>query len=158
MTSGSAAQGGERLGGTQPGQSIPRAAATEPTADGAKRRRTAASTAEPGGRMAGDVAHRRQPPRSVTRRYACPRCEAAAGEPCQGRRGSRKSHHIERVWSALEQLDASSQTSPRSARTSLPKAGSEAARQGAPAPYPEGVDDGGADGKVHEVRSAVRPR
>jgi hypothetical protein len=40
---------------------------------------------------------RRQPPRVLVRGYSCPRCDAAAGQPCTGRRGPRASHHIERV-------------------------------------------------------------
>ncbi|WP_438873631.1 zinc finger domain-containing protein [Tritonibacter mobilis] len=40
-------------------------------------------------------------PRELARRsealeVGCPRCKAVAGQPCQGRRGDRKSCHIER--------------------------------------------------------------
>lgn len=47
------------------------------------------------------AAARRQPPRHVVRTYACPRCGADADQPCQGRRGDRISHHIQRVELAL---------------------------------------------------------
>ena len=59
-------------------------------------------------------ARRRQPPRHVVRRAACPRCHAAAGEPCQGRRGPRVSHHIERVEVVWEQRPTEASPAPGS--------------------------------------------
>lgn len=45
---------------------------------------------------------RLQPPRDVVRTVECPKCAAAAGESCRGRRGPRKSNHLERVELATE--------------------------------------------------------
>src|ERR1700733_9988089 len=45
---------------------------------------------------------RRQPPRDVVRTAECPTCSAPAGQPCQGRRGDRRSHHLARVELATE--------------------------------------------------------
>lgn len=120
------------------------------TSSGGPGRPEAARTAA----AAGQTTIRRQPPREVVRGHACPRCGAAPGELCRGRRGPRKSNHIERVrvvW------DLVPQKLPRSARTSLPNAGSELAVKARSAD-PEGVDRQGADGIVPEVLAADGPR
>ena len=36
------------------------------------------------------------------RQIPCPTCKAAAGEPCQGRRGARTGHHNDRVRAARD--------------------------------------------------------
>lgn len=58
---------------------------------------------------------RRQPTREVTRQHVCPTCGAAPGAPCQGRRGPRKSNHLERVEVALGlRAEPELQATPRS--------------------------------------------
>lgn len=41
------------------------------------------------------------PSRELVRRRPCPTCAAAAGQPCRGRRGDRRSHHLARAQLAL---------------------------------------------------------
>lgn len=137
-----------------------RADTRRPTDEGlAAGGRTAGATAEPGAvRPPYVFEHRRQPSRRVTRTFPCPTCGAPAGEPCQGRRGPRLSHHIARAELALEQLDL--RKLQRSARTSLPDAGSDPAvtRRAARSAEREALDGQGADGTVHEVQAAAEPR
>lgn len=64
---------------------------------------------------------RRQPPRDVVRQYACPRCDSPADEPCQGRRGARKSHHLERVELAVELRYGQTLQLPRHRRENAPE-------------------------------------
>jgi hypothetical protein len=45
---------------------------------------------------------RRQPPRDAVRTVECPQCSAAPSQPCQGRRGDRRSNHLARVELATE--------------------------------------------------------
>lgn len=80
----------------------------------------------------------RQPPREVTRTYPCPKCYALAGMPCQGRRGPRKSHHLERVEVALGLRPAEASPAPGS----LPDGASGAAVKPPQAAHPAGVDGG----------------
>src|SRR5690242_8765960 len=64
---------------------------------------TATGTPAAGRTSAAEPAvRRRQPPRDVVRRYACPRCGAEPQELCRGRRGPRVSNHFARVELATE--------------------------------------------------------
>src|SRR5947209_13151301 len=95
----------------------------------------------------------RQPTREVTRTFGCPRCGAAPGVPCSGRRGLRKSHHLERVEVALDLRPAPSlhpdpdslpDDAQRAAVTEPPGSGN-----------PAGVDSGEASVSVPGVRAGA---
>lgn len=116
---------------------------------------TAAATGRPAGteqRSAGPDADRgvarRQPPRHVTRAHPCPRCGAAPQEPCQGRRGPRKSHHIERVELAVYRTTGRSLQLPRRSRSDVAEG---------PAVKRSDPDVGGVDGGARSDRLPGAP-
>lgn len=52
-----------------------------------------------------------QLPSATVREFPCPKCGAAAGEPCVGARKvpqPRVSHHADRIWAAQAALDSMS--------------------------------------------------
>jgi hypothetical protein len=105
-TPSKAAASGEADSGAraEDGQSIPGSAAPL-EATGATGRPAAGAGVVPqsaADRRADLPVRRIQPPRHVVRTVACPTCNAAAGDPCQGRRGDRKANHFARVELACE--------------------------------------------------------
>lgn len=112
------------------------------------------------GRLPGEArqdVRRRQPPREVVRSIRCPQCQALPGQPCQGRRGVRKSNHMARVELATELRYGQTLQLPRVAPTSLPdgRNGGAVTRRAGRRPERAALDSPGVQATLHDVGGAA---